>query len=63
MLDPQNISLRLYLSQYFLSRNKQADFLQHISRAIKVDRAANLTTSWEMQNFLKGLGREDLVNR
>ncbi|TRZ95511.1 hypothetical protein D4R78_03585 [bacterium] len=62
MLDPQNISLRLYLSQYFLSRNKQADFFQHISRAIDVDRAANLTTSWEMQNFLKGLSREDLVN-
>jgi len=63
MLDPQNISLRLYLSQYFLSRGKQDDFFKHISRAIAIDKAANLTTSWEMQNFLKRLGQEDLIKQ
>jgi tetratricopeptide (TPR) repeat protein len=63
ILDPQNISLRLYLSQYFLSKGKQDDFLKHISRAVDIDKAANLTTSWEMQNFLKRLGREDLIKQ
>lgn len=63
LLDPQNISLRLYLSSYFLSKDNINSFYRHINRAMEIDRKIYLTTSWEMQNFLKAIGREDLIKQ
>jgi len=62
LLDPQNISLRLYLSRYFSSKD-MSSFYIHINRAMEIDKQIYLTTSWEMQNFLKTIGREDLIKQ
>lgn len=60
-LDPQNISIRLYLSAYYLSEGKQDEFLRHLNRAIEIDKKIYGRTGYEVKNFLIAIGREDLI--
>jgi len=63
MLDPQNISLQVYLCRYFLGEGRTGDFEIHLLKAVELDKNAYSKTSWEMQNFLKSVNREDLITR
>jgi tetratricopeptide (TPR) repeat protein len=55
LLDPQNASLHLYLSQYFFYKNNELSFLYHIKKTIELGdkRRAN--------EFLESIGRQDLI--
>jgi len=67
LLDPQNVTIHLYLSQYFLSKNKQSDFLYHLDKVVQLYKASlggggPLETLQSMVcDFLKRINREDLV--
>ena len=63
LLDPQNISIRLYLSNYYLSKGKQAEFLNHLNRALKLDQEIYGRTGYEVRNFLEAIGRKDLIKQ
>ena len=54
-LDPKNMSIHLYLSRYFLSKGQEAEFLYHINKAIE------LGGENEAAQFLKKIGRQDLI--
>lgn len=36
LLDPQNIKIRLYLSKYFLAKDRYADFIYHFDKAVEL---------------------------
>lgn len=64
LLDPQNVSMHLYLSQYYLSKGMEQEFLFHLYRAVDLYKQA-LTGGGPVANmvvdFLKSIGREDLL--
>lgn len=66
LLDSQNVSIHLYLSQYFLSKDRQTDFLYHLYRAVelykKALRGGGLLAKMVV-DFLKAIGREDLIEK
>jgi len=62
-LSPQNAGIHLYLSQYFLSKNKEADFLYHIKKAVELQRLPDGSVVGDVFWFLKSIGREDLMKK
>jgi len=63
LASPCNLSIHLYLSQYFLSKDKQANFLYHIKKAIELQRGgvSGGFVGGDVFWFLKSIGREDLI--
>lgn len=62
LLSPQNLSIHLYLSQYFLSKNKEEGFLFYIKKAIELERVVyGGGLGGEVILFLRSIGREDLA--
>jgi tetratricopeptide (TPR) repeat protein len=63
LLDPQNISIHLYLSQYFLSKDRQADFLYHLDKVVQLYKAGlrGGLLSNMVGDFLQQINREDLI--
>lgn len=62
LLSPESLSIHLYLSQYFFSKDNQADFLFHIKKAIELQRiVCGGVVAGEVSVFLKSIGREDLI--
>jgi len=65
LLDPQNVTIRLYLSQYFLSKNKQSDFLYHLDKVVQLYnagmRGGGAPFSSMVGDFLKRINKEDLI--
>lgn len=67
MLDPQNVSIHLYLTQYYLSRNKQNEFNYHLGRVVELYKRA-LTGGGPMERlgnmvseYLASIKREELI--
>lgn len=50
LLDPQNVSIHLYLTQYYLSRNKQKEFNYHLGRVVELYKLA-LTGGGSMEHL------------
>jgi tetratricopeptide (TPR) repeat protein len=66
LLDPYNIVVHLYLSKYFLSRNRQTDFLYYLNKAVDFYRRSGIAggyVSEQVENFLKTIDREYLIKR
>lgn len=66
LLDPQNISIYIYLSQYFLSKGREDDFFYYLDRVLETYKKAlrdGGPFADMAQNFLKAIGRENLINR
>jgi tetratricopeptide (TPR) repeat protein len=66
LLDPQNISICIYLSQYFLSKGRQDEFFYHLDRVLEIYKKAlrGGGPSVDMvEDFLKATGRENLINK
>lgn len=62
LLSPQNLSIYLYLSQYFFLRGKAENFLYHIQKAIALQRVVpGGVVGGEVAVFLKSIGAEDLI--
>ncbi len=68
MLDPQNVSIQLYLTQYYLSRGKQSEFNYHLGRVVEIFKVAlkgggPMGELREMVvEFLRSINREELIN-
>jgi len=65
-LDPQNVTIHLYLSQYFLSKNKESDFLYHLDKVVQIYNNANRLRGGGpfysmVYDFLKSINKEDLI--
>jgi tetratricopeptide (TPR) repeat protein len=67
LLDPQNVSIHLYLTQYYLSRNKQSEFNYHLGRVVELYRLA-LTGGGPMERlgnmvrqYLESIKQEELL--
>jgi tetratricopeptide (TPR) repeat protein len=64
LLDPQNVTIHLYLSQYFLSKNQESNFLYHLDKVVQLYNAS-LRGGGPLKNmvydFLKSINREDLI--
>lgn len=64
LLDSQNAMVHLYLAQYFLSKNKELDFLYHLDRIIKLYKFMNYgPLRSKIEDFFKAIGRGDLIRR
>ena len=64
LLSPQSIMIHIYLSQYFLSRNKEAEFLYHIKKAISIQTLTpGAYVSGDLLVFIRSIGREDLIKK
>jgi len=63
LLDPQNITIHLYLSQYFLSQDKETDSLYHLYKAVRLYKEAlrGGAIANMVVDYLKSIGREDLI--
>lgn len=65
-LEPQNISIHLYLSQYFLSKNNEKGFDYHLQKAVDLYYRADLRggpISDMVEDFLRSANREDLIKK
>lgn len=67
LLDPQNVSIHLYLTQYYLSRNKQSEFNYHLGRVVELYKLA-LRGGGPMERlgnmvirYLESIKREELI--
>ena len=67
LLDPQNVSIHLYLTQYYLSRNKQSEFNYHLHRVVELYKLA-LTGGGPMERlgsmvvkYLASINQEELI--
>lgn len=64
MLSPGNLSIHLYLAQYYLSSNNNEGFLLHIRKAIELQgHDSGGQVGGQTMEFLRSIGREDLVNQ
>ena len=68
LLDPQNVTIHLYLSQYFLSQNKESDFLYHLDKVVQLYNKSGMRGGGPLghladmvRDFLKRINREDLI--
>jgi tetratricopeptide (TPR) repeat protein len=66
-LDPQNVSIHLYLTKYYLSRNKESEFNYHLGRVVELYKRA-LTGGGPMERlgnmvyeYLVSINREGLL--
>jgi len=65
LLDPQNISIHLYLSQYYLSKGKDTDFNFYLNKVVSLfnhgagDGAGIFSAM--IGDFLKRINREELI--
>lgn len=67
LLDLQNVSIHLYLAQYYLSRNKIDEFNYHLDKVVRLYKLA-LTGGGPMEQlasmvieYLKSINREELI--
>ncbi len=67
LLDHQNVSIHLYLTQYYLSRNKQSEFNYHLGRVVELYKLA-LTGGGPMEGlanmvrqYLESIKQEELI--
>jgi tetratricopeptide (TPR) repeat protein len=63
-LDGENVSIRIFLAQYFYSRGREAQFKEHLDKAVglfKVSLQGGGELSSLVTNFLEKIGREDLI--
>ena len=63
-LDGQNVSIHVYLAQYFLSIGKDAEFNAHLNKVIgffDVSLRGGGTIGGLVHDFIKKIGREDLL--
>jgi len=67
MLDPQNVSIHLYLTRYYLSRNRQEEFHRHLARVAELYKLALagggsvVHLKSMVENYLKSINKEDLI--
>jgi len=62
LLDPQNIRIRIYLSQYFLNKNKDDIARAHLDKVISLYRSGGgCGLESELSSLFKSVGREDLI--
>lgn len=68
-LDPQNVSIHLYLTKYYLSRNKQEEFNYHLGRVVELYKSA-LTGGGPMERlgrmvyeYLESINQEGLLKK
>ena len=64
LLDPQNITIHLYLSNYFLSKRKEKEFSYHLDKVVDLYRSIRghqgpLQTA--VKEFFRSINREDLI--
>ena len=69
LLDPQNVSIHLYLTQYYLSRNKQRESDYHLDRVVQLYKLV-LTGGGPMEHlarmvceYLTSIDREELIKQ
>ena len=69
LLDSQNVSIHLYLTQYYLSRNKESEFNYHLGRVVELYKLA-LTGGGPMERlgnmvrqYLESIKQEELVKQ
>lgn len=69
LLDPQNVSIHLYLAQYYLSRNKQREFDYHLGRVVELYKLV-LTGGGPVEHlarmvceYLTSINREELIKQ
>ena len=64
-LDPQNISLHIFLSQYYFSKGSQEEFNFHLDKILQLYhngiRDVNGPLDTAVKDFLKSVGRQDLI--
>jgi tetratricopeptide (TPR) repeat protein len=66
LLDPQNLLIHIYVCQYFLSKNKQQNFDWYFNKAMELyagDGYNYGAFATQMANFLKSIGRQDLIKQ
>jgi len=62
ILAPQDAEIHLYLSQYFFSKGKDKEFLEHIKKAIAIQKSINAgNVEANISGFLDSIGRKDLL--
>ena len=64
LLSPQSIIIQIYLSQYYLSRNNEAEFLSHIKKAIDIQTSTpGVYVCGDLLSYIMSIGREDLIKK
>lgn len=62
LLDPQNVSILIYLSRYFLSAGMEGDFIRYRGRLVDIYKSTvRQDFTGEIESFLQSIGQEDLI--